>query len=84
MDGFTWPYDVIWSLSMPNKIKSFLWRAWHGILPAATNLRNGHVLINLQCAWCDEEVETLEHALLVCSDSQEVSNRSGYTHMRIG
>ena len=53
----------IWSLSIPNKIKHFLWRACHESLPTKKNLLARNVIRNALCEWCNEEVEDIVHAL---------------------
>ena len=54
----------IWSLSVPNKIKHFLWRACRDSLPTKKNLLARNVIRNALCKWCNKEVEDSVHALL--------------------
>ena len=52
----------IWPLSIPNKIKHFLWRACHESLPTKENLLVRNVTRNALCEWCNEEVKDTVHA----------------------
>nr|POE97055.1 hypothetical protein CFP56_48039 [Quercus suber] len=63
----------IWSLSVPNKIKHFLWRACRESLPTKKNLLVRNVTRDALCKWCNEEVEDSVHALWVA----KYSRRSG-------
>ena len=53
----------IWSLSVPNKIKHFLWRACCESLPTKKNMLSRNVTRNALCEWCNEEFEDSVHAL---------------------
>ena len=59
----------IWSLSVPNKIKHFLWRACRESLPTKNNLRGRNVTRNALCEWCNEDAV---HALWGCQVLKEV------------
>ena len=62
----------IWSLSVPNKIKHFLWRACRDSLPTKKNLLAKNVTRNALCEWCNGEVEDSVHALWGCQVLKEV------------
>ena len=62
----------IWSLSIPNKIKHFLWRACRESLPTKKNLLARNVTRNALCEWCNKEVEDAVHALWGCQVLKEV------------
>ena len=53
----------IWELRVPHKIKHFVWRACHNVLPTKCNLVRWNI-INLEvCELCNEGQEDVLHAL---------------------
>ncbi|KAK6124264.1 hypothetical protein DH2020_042016 [Rehmannia glutinosa] len=67
----TW-WRRLWKLRIPEKIKIFCWRAFHGILPCATQLIKRGISMSPLCSRCHHCVETIEHVLRDCSDSRSV------------
>ncbi|RYR08900.1 hypothetical protein Ahy_B05g076767 [Arachis hypogaea] len=59
-------WETIWRVSVPGKVRMFLWKAVHRILPVNTNLYQRKSAITPRCSICQEEDETIEHALLLC------------------
>ncbi|XP_072084658.1 uncharacterized protein [Arachis hypogaea] len=59
-------WEAIWRLPVPQKVRMFLWKAVHRILPVNTNLHQRRITTTLTCSICQEEDETIEHALLLC------------------
>lgn len=59
-------WRIIWQLSIPKKIKIFLWKAIHNILPVRDNLARRKIINSGRCILCDQGNETVEHALLFC------------------
>ncbi|KAK6118987.1 hypothetical protein DH2020_047273 [Rehmannia glutinosa] len=62
--GMLWKW--IWGLSIPPKIRFFIWRAAQDRLPVNTNFLKRHMLIDPLCRRCGEEPESAEHALRDC------------------
>ena len=56
----------IWSLKLPGKIKFFSWRACVNGLPVLTNLVTKGIQTSCTYPICDEELESLVHALISC------------------
>ncbi|XP_015969290.1 uncharacterized protein LOC107492746 [Arachis duranensis] len=56
----------IWRLPVPKKVKMFLWKAVHGILPVNANLHQHRSIPTPICSICQEQEETTEHMLLLC------------------
>ena len=53
----------IWKMSIPGKIKHFLWRACSDALPTKSNLVKRRILEEDTCQFCAKEHETISHAL---------------------
>nr|POF23179.1 putative ribonuclease h protein [Quercus suber] len=56
----------IWSLRVPNRVKTLLWQAGTDSLPSRANLMKRKVLCNDLCPDCKLESETTFHALWAC------------------
>ena len=80
-DGRWW--RTLWSLHIPSKVKIFIWRVWHNILPVQTSLQRRGIVTPTLCTRCNEEPENLLHALLHCPAAMEVWMQSvfGKQHM---
>ncbi|WJX51955.1 hypothetical protein P8452_38110 [Trifolium repens] len=64
IDDIIW--KELWGLNIPQKIKHFLWKACHNLLPFKDNLFKIRISISNFCPICNLESETVEHALLIC------------------
>ena len=56
----------IWSLQIPNRVKTLMWRAGSDALPTKVNLRKRRLLIDDSCPHCNLDKETSLHALWSC------------------
>ncbi|RYR18269.1 hypothetical protein Ahy_B03g062876 [Arachis hypogaea] len=59
-------WEAIWRLPVPQKVRMFLWKTVHRILPVNTNLHQRRITMTPTCSICQKENETIEHALLLC------------------
>ncbi|KAK9195743.1 hypothetical protein WN943_003868 [Citrus x changshan-huyou] len=66
----------LWNLQVPNKVKNFIWRAAHNVLPTATNLISKRVDVPSTCSVCNAYEETVLHSLVACSFAQSCWNSS--------
>lgn len=57
--GLQWNW--IWKIKVPPKVRKFLWRECHEIIPTRTALVRGHVGTNPFCGFCEVEIETGAH-----------------------
>ena len=65
-------WKFLWSLSLPLKIKAFLWRTCIGILPTNGFLWHRHMRIDGVCPCCLQDVESVVHALWTCIVANDV------------
>ncbi|KAL8475516.1 hypothetical protein ACS0TY_028246 [Phlomoides rotata] len=65
VDGDVW--RRVWGLNVIPKIRVFIWRVLHDILPMSINLTCRFVDVDTLCSRCGVEVESAEHALRDCS-----------------
>nr|XP_051221482.1 uncharacterized protein LOC127339703 [Lolium perenne] len=56
----------LWRLKLPGKIKIFIWRSLHGIVPIKCILANRHVGTSGECPVCNLHAEDLRHLLFTC------------------
>ena len=61
-------WKKLWSLSVPNKIKNFLWRASREAIPVKKNLVARKVLSEEVCDHCHVATEDVHHALWECHE----------------
>ncbi|KAK9993512.1 hypothetical protein SO802_023215 [Lithocarpus litseifolius] len=65
-------WKLVWGLSVPNKVKNFLWRASRDVLPTKTNLRKRMILTSEVCDHCKRDPENTIHALWTCSGLNQI------------
>ncbi|TYH19125.1 hypothetical protein ES288_A05G327800v1 [Gossypium darwinii] len=68
VNGKVWKW--IWSISLPQKIKHFLWRAVGNLVATNGNLVKRRIKMSELCPVCLKEAETVEHTLLLCDWAQ--------------
>nr|POE55048.1 putative ribonuclease h protein [Quercus suber] len=59
-------WNGIWSLRIPNRVKSLMWRAGLDSLPTRTNLRKRRLITDDICPHCNLNSESSLHALWSC------------------
>ncbi|CAN1175048.1 Putative ribonuclease H protein At1g65750 [Linum perenne] len=65
MDPSVW--RVVWSLRIQPKLRFFLWRLCHRILPTIDDLNRRGIELPSLCPVCLRQDETLEHLLFNCT-----------------
>ncbi|XP_050211934.1 uncharacterized protein LOC126662091 [Mercurialis annua] len=68
-----WKY--MWNLDMPPKIKIFMWRTFHNLLPVKINMKIRGLSIDTNCPICNEGYETSMHSLWSCPNAKNVWNQ---------
>lgn len=64
-DNFNWL--KLWALKIPPKMKALLWRICSRTIPVASLLYQRRVQVDLQCRFCGEDIETVEHVFIQCT-----------------
>ncbi|QHO51670.1 Putative ribonuclease H protein [Arachis hypogaea] len=59
-------WKEVWRIEVPQKIRMFIWKACHDILPVGSNLYKRKMASDPICQICLKSSETVEHALLLC------------------
>ncbi|KAL5754526.1 hypothetical protein ACOSP7_022746 [Xanthoceras sorbifolium] len=65
-------WGLLWSLSLPPKIKVFIWKVCHKAIPSLCNLVRRKVVVEVGCRFCGGEAESDAHALWWCPKAVEV------------
>jgi ribonuclease HI len=65
-------WKIIWNLKVPSKVKIFVWRALHGILPLKSILANRHVGTNGGCPICNQAAEDVLHLVFTCPTARSL------------
>ncbi|KAL0015031.1 hypothetical protein SO802_002100 [Lithocarpus litseifolius] len=66
--------DWVWKVATLPKIKCFLWQCCHQSIPVGTILAKRGMDIPFLCPMCNNEPETIIHALRDCPKAQSVWN----------
>ncbi|XP_012852602.1 PREDICTED: uncharacterized protein LOC105972213 [Erythranthe guttata] len=67
-------WKFIWKLSIPPKVRIFLWRACSDILPTNVELFRRGISPSPFCRYCPDKCETTQHVLQFCHGMQAVWN----------
>ena len=69
-------WKSIWNLNLPNKIRSFAWRACREALATKSNLKKRQITKDDICIQCGKEAETSLHLFWFCDRAKEVWSNS--------
>jgi hypothetical protein len=72
-------WDSLWKLNIPSKVKIFLWKALHGVLPGVAILAGRHIKVSPQCPICKSGPEDICHILCGCLRAKEIWSELGLT-----
>ena len=67
-------WKKIWKLSLPCKVRNFLWRACRNPIPTKKNLQRRCVVDDPLCRLCSQHEENVLHALWSCLELAQVWN----------
>ena len=65
-------WKLIWSLSVPAKVRNFMWRTAKNAIPVKTNLVKRKVLLEESCDYCHLHPKIVMHVLWSCQCLTEV------------
>lgn len=67
-------WNIIWKAKIPAKVKIFLWQAIHKVLPTASFLSSRGLQSEAWCAWCNKEIEDINHLIWNCDLARKCWN----------
>ncbi|CAN1172032.1 Putative ribonuclease H protein At1g65750 [Linum perenne] len=70
-------WKEVWSLETQPKLKAFLWKLFHGILPTRTALKKKIKDLPDFCPVCWKYEETIEHLLMYCILASKLATITG-------
>lgn len=70
-------WKKLWSLKIPGKVATFLWRVCNGCLPTLVSLASKQVQVEYGCPSCRNEAESDLHVLFDCDFAKTVWALSG-------
>jgi hypothetical protein len=65
-------WGIVWKLQVPSKVRIFIWRALHGLIPGMSILANRHIKVPAQCPICKLGAEDIMHLMFTCKRANEV------------
>ncbi|KAL6129644.1 hypothetical protein ACLB2K_072993 [Fragaria x ananassa] len=65
-------WSLIWDLLVLNKVKLFLWRAYHAFLPCAEHLFKRKIRSHGGCDRCGDREESVIHSLWYCQVARKL------------
>ncbi|KAK8622001.1 hypothetical protein V6N13_097629 [Hibiscus sabdariffa] len=76
-------WKALWGLNVPPKIRSFLWKLFHNIVPTKATLFyrfHGAFQGDMRCPRCGKEEESIEHMLFLCPFAQATWRASNFNY----
>jgi ribonuclease HI len=64
-------------MQVPSKVKIFIWRALHGVVPGKAILADRHIKVSPQCPVCMAGAEDIRHMLFTCQQAKEIWKAMG-------
>ncbi|XP_060965409.1 uncharacterized protein LOC133034357 [Cannabis sativa] len=71
-------WTTVWSSNIPPKIKHFVWKAFHHILPSNLNLFHRRSTPSPFCSLCLSHHDSNTHSLLECSRAGKIWKHSSF------
>ncbi|KAF4373428.1 hypothetical protein G4B88_011697 [Cannabis sativa] len=65
-------WTKFWKLKLPSKLRIFVSKVYHNVLPVAAELNRKHIAESPYCPLCKMQKESINHALFLCSRAKEV------------
>jgi hypothetical protein len=83
LTGNTFPWDKIWKLACPNKVKTFAWRLVHNSLPLKRKIQARGMDIDTRCPVCWRFDEDVCHMLFKCKYAKGVWSELHMENIRL-
>lgn len=68
------PFSWLWKLSIPPKVKFFLWKICNNGLSTKKRLEICHIFVPLECGFCNHHSEDTAHLFIECPFEIDVFN----------
>lgn len=65
-------WKKLWKPQIPSKVKHRIWRACTNSLPTQKSPQSWHIEVDLICNICNQETETVVHAMWLCPTDRNV------------
>ncbi|XP_026399043.1 uncharacterized protein LOC113294886 [Papaver somniferum] len=65
-------WKSLWKMKLPHRVKLFIWKCLKDIVPTRVCLSQDMNPIDVSCAICNSEAESLYHLLVLCNHAKEV------------
>lgn len=63
-------WKFLWGLNVKHKIKHFVWKCLHRILPVNEVITSRTAKGDGKCYCCGEQIETLDHMMFFCQHAR--------------
>ena len=77
------PWKKIWRMTVPGKIKHFMWRLAHNSMAVCVNLQRRGLDISMRCPVCQANGEDGGHLLFKCKQVKEIWRLCGLEEERL-
>jgi hypothetical protein len=74
-------WQALWKLKIASKVKNFIWRTLHGIVPLKCILANRHIGTSGECPICHQGPEDVKHLLFQCQAARDLWSSLGMLHL---
>ncbi|XVF21078.1 hypothetical protein REPUB_Repub12eG0059700 [Reevesia pubescens] len=78
MDAHKSVWKLVWDMGVMSKIKVFIWRLIHNILPYVSNLRRRGIPMDSTCAVCGGVEDCWQHIFFTCYYSHAIWSGIGF------
>lgn len=65
-------WKFLWKACIPSKVKLFMWRFYHNILPSLDNLHRKNIISSPWCFLCRKNRETMNHTFFGCQRAKSI------------
>ncbi|KAL5857906.1 hypothetical protein ACOSQ3_005364 [Xanthoceras sorbifolium] len=66
----------LWNLNIPPKVRIYVWKVCHNVIPSFSNLRARKVMGDPCCKRCFSGAETISHAFFWCKNATDLLKKT--------